>query len=155
MATPTRELISALRTTAARIAEGDKFMWGNMGACNCGHLAQTITQLTREDIHNFAMERHGDWYNQTLEFCPTSGYPMDIVIQTMLSTGLSLKDLQHLERLNDPAVKPFLPAGKKYLRRNSREDAVLYMKAMADMLEAQLLRQPANIAPQPAEKARA
>ena len=138
MAIPSVRLIRALRKTAAKLKAGSAYQWGHMGACNCGNLAQTLTKLTKADIHAYAMERSGDWAQQILEFCPTSGYPMDVVIQTMLEAGLTRDDLTHLERLDDPWVLAGLPLEQRHLARNRREDAVLYMEVMADRLEAAL-----------------
>ncbi len=42
------DLIEALRRTAARLATGAEYRWTHMGSCNCGHLAQTVTELCRE-----------------------------------------------------------------------------------------------------------
>ena len=88
MATATPKLISALRTTAARLREGSNFQWGHMGSCICGHLAQTVTELSPAEIHRRAMERHGDWSQQSVEHCPTSGLAIDHVIDEMLALGL-------------------------------------------------------------------
>ena len=41
----------ALRATADRLAAPDaRYEWGHMGGCNCGHLAQTVTTLSRAEI---------------------------------------------------------------------------------------------------------
>jgi hypothetical protein len=51
MASPTPELISALRATANRLSDGTAYQWTHMGACNCGHLAQTVTRKSASEIH--------------------------------------------------------------------------------------------------------
>jgi hypothetical protein len=84
MATASIEIINALRKTADKLEKGNPFEWGHMGSCNCGNLAQTITHFTKEEIHRFAMQKHGDWADQLIDFCPTSGYPMDLIIQKMI-----------------------------------------------------------------------
>jgi hypothetical protein len=136
MARPTPELISALRTTAARLREGSSFAWGHMGSCICGHLAQTITELSPAEIHARAMERHGDWSQQSVEHCPASGLAIDHVIDEMLSLGMIPSDIRHLERLSDPKVLARVPS--KYLRRQEQANAVQYMEAWAELLEDQL-----------------
>jgi hypothetical protein len=45
-------LFKALNKTVEKLRTTDRYMWGNSGACNCGHLAQVVTDLSREDIHN-------------------------------------------------------------------------------------------------------
>lgn len=138
MAFATPQLISALRTTADKLEQGSTYQWGHMGSCNCGNLAQTITHFTKEEIHRFAMERKGDWSEQVLEFCPSSGYPMDMIIQKMMEIGLTRNDLMHLEHLSDQKVLQQLPLEKRYLNKNSKEDTILYMRTMANMLETQI-----------------
>lgn len=141
MARPTPALISALRRTASRLREGSPFAWGHMGSCICGHLAQTITTLPPAEIHARAMERHGDWSQQSLDHCPTSGLAIDHVIDEMLALGLTLSDIRHLERLSDPQVLARVPA--RWLRHQDRDHAVQYMEAFAELLEDQLDSQPA------------
>lgn len=151
MARPTRKLIDALREAAARLEGGASYQWGHMGACNCGHLVQTLTALPRAEIHAMAMARAGDWGQQAVDFCPTSGYPLDHVIATLLDAGMSLDDIDHLERLSDLSVLRSLPLGQRDLVHNRREDAVTYMRAWADLLEGALPAPPPTPLPVRAE----
>lgn len=137
MARPTLALIHALRTTAARLRAGGEYRWTHMGACNCGHLAQTITKLPRAEIHRLALERAGDWGEQAVEYCPTSGYPIDHVIERMLEVGLELSDVAALERLSDPKVLRRLPVEERELSFRRRGDVVRYMEEWAELLEEQ------------------
>ncbi len=148
MATATPKLISALRTTAARLREGSNFQWGHMGSCICGHLAQTVTELSPAEIHRRAMERHGDWSQQSVEHCPTSGLAIDHVIDEMLALGLHIGDLRHLEKLSDPRILARVPA--RWLRHQDRDHAVQYMEAWAELLEDDLRVTTAPPAEQPA-----
>jgi hypothetical protein len=139
MARPTRALIDALRATADRL-EGDvDYRWTHMGACNCGHLAQTVTELSREELHALATQKAGDWAQQATDYCPASGLPIDHIIGTMLSMGLSTSDLADLERLRSRAVLRRLPAGRRELDYREKADVVLYMRAWAELLEEQYL----------------
>lgn len=113
-------------------------MWGHMGSCNCGNLAQEITKLTKADIHAYAMRGHGDWADQINYFCPTSGMPMDLLISEMLNAGLDREDLVHLERLSDQQVLRQLPPEERNLRHNYRDDVVKYLMAWASLMEEQL-----------------
>ena len=139
MARPNSRLIFALRETARRL-DGDqvRYAWGHMGACNCGHLAQTVTRLSRAEIHARAMERAGDWGEQVVEYCPTSGYAIDHVIGELLDLGLTRGDLADLERLSGSRVLARLPVERRALARNSRTDVVLYLETWADALEEEL-----------------
>ena len=138
MASATPKLISALRASASQIAEGNRYEWGHMGGCNCGHLAQNLTSLSRAEIHTYAMSKGtGDWAEQVDEYCQTSGLDMDLLIAELLGNGLERRDLIHLERLSDEAIVTKL-APAHTLRRNSAADASAYMHTWADMLEQQL-----------------
>jgi len=139
MAKANAALIQAIRRTAEKLKKGNDYMWGHMGSCNCGNLAQEITQLTRADIHAYAMRGHGDWSDQINDFCPTSGMPMDLLISEMLSAGLDREDLVHLERLSDQEVLCKLPLTERNLRHNHRDDVVKYLTTWASALEDELL----------------
>lgn len=140
MAQRTLAVIQALRDTAQRLATQAPYQWGHMGSCNCGHLAQTITKLTKGEIHARAMQRYGDWERQLTDYCPTSGLPIDQTIDEMLALGFTRADLAHLERLSDPIIRAALPFERRNaLRHNHRDDVVLYLRTWADLLETKLL----------------
>jgi hypothetical protein len=140
MATASLPLIDALRRTARKLESGITYQWGHMGSCNCGNLAQELTQLTKGEIHAFAMQGRGDWREQVEEFCPTSGLPMDLLIADMLQHGLTTSDLQHLERLSDPRIRQQIPFERRnVLEHNRRDDVVLYLRTWAELLETELL----------------
>lgn len=149
MARPTKELIDALHETIARVADGANYQWGNMGACNCGHLVQSLTKLDRATIHAAALQRAGDWGQQAIDYCPTSGYPLDHIISTVLDAGMTLADIEHLERLNGPEVLARLPGDRRWLERNSRQDLLLYLLTWVALLEERLEALPV---PLPLEK---
>ena len=133
-------LIQALRDTAGRLAAEAPYQWGHMGSCNCGHLAQTITHLSKAEIHARALQRYGDWERQLVDYCPTSGLPFDQTIDEMLALGFSREDLTYLEKLADPAVRAAIPfARRNALRHNQRDDVVLYLRTWADLLAQRLL----------------
>ncbi len=139
MAKPSERLIHAIRQAARNIKEGETYMWGHMGSCNCGHLAQELTHLTKKEIHDRAMQRMGDWNDLCDDFCPASGLAMDNLIQTMLDAGLEISDLKNLEKLSDRKVLKQIPRNMMPLRHNKKNDVVLYMNTWADMLEQSLV----------------
>lgn len=107
-----------------------------MGSCNCGHLAQTITRLDRHELHAMALRRAGDWTDQSrIEFCPRSGYPLDYVIESMMQLGMTVRDIEQLEKLSNRDVLRRLPVAERNLRHNHREDVVRYMREWAGLLE--------------------
>ncbi|QKZ11446.1 hypothetical protein [Spirosoma sp. KUDC1026] len=137
MARPTPMLIEALRQTARNLKNGAHYQWGHMGGCNCGNLAQELTKLDKAQIHHYAMERYGDWNRQLDDYCPSSQMPIDVIINEMVSAGLQIEDLKHLEKLDDRAVLLRLPLEKRHLRHNVREDVITYMNTWASLLEEQ------------------
>ena len=140
MAQPTLPVILALRDTAQRLISQAPYQWGHMGSCNCGHLAQTVTRLTKAEIHERAMQRYGDWERQLIDYCPTSGLPIDQTIDEMLALGFTRPDLTHLERISDPTIRAAIPFERRdALRHNQRDDVVLYLRTWADLLERDLL----------------
>lgn len=142
MARPSIELITALRRTIDKLKNGAPYQWGHMGACNCGNLAQEITEFSKGEIHQYALQRHGDWNEQLNDYCPTSGLPMDTVIDQLISAGLSLADLGHLEKLSAPEVLKQIPFEKrKNLKKNKKEDVIYYMEIWRGILEKQWIDQ--------------
>ena len=139
MARANRLLIDALRTTADRLDGGARYQWTHMGSCNCGHLAQTLTNLTPREIHERALARAGDWSEQAFEYCSTSCLPIDEVIQTMLDISLTRQDIRDLERLSGQGILQTLSPGERTLDRRRRSHVVRYLRAWADLLEAQLI----------------
>jgi len=133
------ELIQAVRATAQKINNSSSYQWGHMGLCNCGFLAQEITTLSKEEIHRRAMQRHGDWSEQLNDYCPTSGLPMDNLIDELVAFGFTLTELRHLERLSDPAILQALPLEKRHLKHNVKEDVVVYLNTWAAQLEELLI----------------
>jgi len=133
------ELIQALRATAQKIEKSDSYQWGHMGLCNCGFLAQEITSLSKQEIHRRAMLRHGDWSEQLNDYCPTSGLPMDSLIDELVHFGFTPGELTHLERLSDPLVLQKIPFEQRHLKHNVKKDVVLYLNAWATLLEQTLI----------------
>lgn len=130
--------INALRNTALKLEKGNDHMWGHMGSCNCGNLAQEVTRLTKAQIHAYAMQGRGDWNEQLNDYCETSGLPMDLLIFELLTVGFSLEDLKHLEYLSKKEILDRLPKNTN-LVRNRRADVIVYMKEWAAMLEEKMI----------------
>ncbi len=136
MARPSHELIRVLRATAARLAQSSSYRWSDFACCNCGHLVQSVTQLSPREIYEAAFARGGDWGEQAREFCASSGYPIDYVFARLFELGLSADDVKNLERLSDDRVLREL--GVSALRYTRREDVLSYLDAWARLLEREL-----------------
>ncbi|MCA6381664.1 MAG: hypothetical protein IM574_09760 [Cytophagales bacterium] len=134
-------VIDTLRATASKIESDTRYQWGHMGLCNCGFLAQEITKLSKSEIHTCAMQRHGDWTEQLNDYCPTSGLPMDQIIDELIAFGFSADDLRHLEKLSDGQILRSLPIHERNLHYNIKRDVVKYLRTWANLVEDQLLGQ--------------
>jgi hypothetical protein len=128
-------LIEALRATAQRLRSGATYSWGHHGQCNCGNLAQVVTSFTEAEIQRYAITVNGEWTEMALEYCPTSNAPVDLIVEKLVELGLTHNDIHHIEYLSDKGVLKHLPGGFRWLKRNKREDAILYFEAFAAMLE--------------------
>jgi len=133
--------IAALTQTAERLERGAEYNWSHQGNCNCGHLAQTVTDVSKAEIHARALEKTGDWRDKIIEYCPTSNFPIDHIIAAILELGFTRDDLAHLERLSSPEILHLVPTVRKPLRLNKREDVVLYMRTWAKRLETLMLEE--------------
>ena len=82
-----------------------------------------------------------DWNEQLIDYCPTSGFPMDLIIEKMIDFGFSKQDLRHLEWLSDTEIVNEVLKDKSisHLSRNSKSDTILYMKTWANLLEDKLV----------------
>lgn len=140
MARATLQLVKALRSTAARLQLGADYRWSHFGQCNCGNLAQTVTKLSPREVYEAAFGRAGDWGEQARDFCPSSGYPIDYLLEQLFALGMEPTDVRHLERLSDDRVLKRL--GTTFLEHNRRDNVVLYMRAWADLLEEELVARP-------------
>lgn len=133
------KMIDVLSRTADRLENGAEYNWSHQGNCNCGHLAQTITHLSKAEIHARALEKAGDWRDKVVDYCPTSDFPIDHIITTILEFGFSRDDLSHLERLSSPEILQAVSPERKPLRHNVREDVVLYLRVWTTRLESRML----------------
>ncbi len=142
MAIPSISLVVAIRDAAQRLRAGAYYNWCHQGSCNCGHLVQSLTGLTKTEIHRLALERKGDWENHARDYCPDSGYAIDDIITLLLKSGLHLHDIRHLERLSDPTVLSQIPTAKRQtLSYKKREDVILYLDTWAQLLADQCIEE--------------
>lgn len=128
-------LAFALRSTADRLAEGARYEWGHVGRCNCGHVAQTLTDLDDRQILRIFGQDLGEWTEHARSRCATTNRDLVQLFDVLHTAGMSHEDVLHLENLSDPRILARLPEGARDLRRNEREDVVRYLRAYADSLE--------------------
>lgn len=138
MATPSLPLINALRTTADRLKKGAIYAWGHHGCCNCGHLLQSITNQSAEDLLKGAHTSIGEWTEIAYEYCGVSNLPAYELMHALEKAGLTPTDVHHIEYLNDRSILDKLPGGFRWLKRNDRADVIVYLQTFAAILEDQL-----------------
>lgn len=141
MAHPNLALIDALRKTAYRLKQGAPYAWGNHGACNCGNLLQTVTHLSKEEILKYAHSGIGEWTELAEDYCGITQAPVDMLLSELQKIGLTPSDIHNLEYLEDKEVLKQLPGGFRWLKKNVREDVIVYFETFAHLLEEKLARQ--------------
>ena len=136
MAEGNPDLIQALRHAADRLSVGARYEWGHVARCNCGHLIQSLTGLNDREIACAIDHDLDEWTEHARTYCPQSGRAVDDVFEILSRVGFEREDVIHLENLSDRRVLRQL-GEDVHLRRNSREDVIRYLNAMADMLEVE------------------
>lgn len=139
MAQPTIELIQALRLTAKNLENGAYHSWGHHGACNCGNLVQSVTKFTKDEILRYAHDGAGEWTELAIDFCPITNAPLALIFHKLEEIGLTPTDIHHIEYLSDVEVLNNLSGGKRWLKRNKKEDAIAYFESFANVLEEKIL----------------
>jgi hypothetical protein len=139
MANPTIELINALKVTAQRLRNGAYYAWGNHGGCNCGNLLQVVTDLSKEEILQYAHSGIGEWTELAEDYCGVTNAPVNLLLKKLQEIGLTPTDIHNLEYLEDRTVLENLPGGFKWLKKNVREDVIIYFETYAHLLEEKLI----------------
>lgn len=141
MAHPNLELIAALRKTAVRLRdENHKYAWGNQGSCNCGNLLQVVAQVDEKEILRAVQSTMGEWTELAEDYCGVTNAPHSLLIWKLQQIGLTPSDIHHIEYLDDRHVLAALPGGFRWLSRNLREDVIVYLETMAQLLEEKLMK---------------
>lgn len=138
MAQANIQLIEGLRKAAANLRNGAYYAWGHHGGCNCGNLIQVITELSKEEIVTYAHQGAGEWTEIADDYCNITSAPLMFIMSKLEGVGMTPTDFHNLEYLEDRSVLNKLPGGFRWLKRNQREDVVLYMETWANILEEQL-----------------
>ena len=132
------KLITALRQTASRLSGGARYEWGHMGRCNCGHLVQTLTDMTDVEIVRSIDNQLDEWTEHARDYCDGTGTGVDDLFRTLEGVGFGHEDVMKLEYLSDPRVLKNLPGDQRHLRRNDVKHVTLYMETMANVLETEM-----------------
>ena len=139
MAHPNITLINALRDAAQKLRNGAHYAWGHHGSCNCGHVLQVITQLSKEEIVRHAQTVYGEWTEIAEDYCGVTNAPAYLQVSKLEKIGLTNTDIHNLEYLEDRKVLETLPGGFRWLKKNVREDVIIYFETFATVLEDQLI----------------
>jgi len=140
VAYPNLQLVETLREAAKNLRNGADYAWGHHGSCNCGHVLQVVTRLDKNEILEHAQTSHGEWSEIADEYCGITNAPAYLLISKLEKLGLTPTDIHNLEYLEDRTVLENLPGGFSWLKKNVREDVVVYFETMGEMFEQELLK---------------
>lgn len=140
MAYPNIALIETLQQAAKNLRAGAHYAWGSHGSCNCGHVLQVATKLSKEEIIRHAQTVHGEWTEIAEDYCGITNAPAYLLVSKLEKLGLTPTDIHNLEYLEDRKVLEALPGGFRWLKKNVREDVVVYFETMAERMEEELLK---------------
>jgi hypothetical protein len=139
MARATPLLIAKLREAASKIEDARDYNWGHIGRCNCGHLVQCLTDFSAAEIFSMAQKNYVDeWSEFANDYCPNDGASVDQLMDVLFAHGFELKDIHQLEYLSNPEVLKAIPGGPRTLEKGKPENAALYMRTWAALLEMKL-----------------
>jgi hypothetical protein len=80
----------------------------------------------------------GAWEPEDLGVCSVSELRMTQVFAELAAWGLEARDVESLERLDDPEVRRRLGRHTQDFLHSDRSNVILYMRAWADVLEERL-----------------
>jgi hypothetical protein len=89
----------------------------------------------------------GEWTELAEEACTVSGAPVNLLINKLGKLGLTPVDIHNIEYLDDREILNHLPGGFRWLKRNDREDVIVYFETMAGLLEHKLNRDSNDLIP--------
>jgi len=124
-------MVEALRKAAKKIGK-EHYSWKDIGHCNCGNLAQVVTGKSGKEILKQGIKKHGDWEILTKLYRENSMYEIDHYIDSMIEIGFRLDQIAKLENLSDEKILNEIGVD---LRRDKKEDVILYLNTWADMIE--------------------
>lgn len=142
MAAAHPELVNALRKAADNLRANEFYAWGHHGACNCGQLLQACTNFNKDEILSYAHLGIGEWTEISAGVCPDTAIPLQLLLSRLEQIGLTATDIHHIEYLSDRKVLEKLPGGFRWLKKNRREDVILYFETFADCLEKRMPKNP-------------
>ena len=105
-----------------------------MGRCNCGHLVQTLTDMTDVEIAQSVDYELNEWTEHAKDYCDGSGTKVQDLFDTLKKHGLTPDDMRHLEHLSDRRILSRIDR-RDGLQKNVVDDVSLYLNTMADVIE--------------------
>lgn len=133
-----KKLIDGLRKSADRLeSDPHQYEWIDRTSCNCGILAQAITNMDRGQLSTALKELHpGSWTEiaNDRKSCSITGLPMNFVVRSLLDAGMTWRDFSELECLSNKKIaeRAFLDFPKapnlRMMRYRSFQLFLLYSK---------------------------
>jgi len=137
MAKASHVLIDTFREVAANLENGADYNWGMATRCNCAHVVQCLEPAATSALREIRPQLD-EWSEFAYDYCPQSGAPTDRLIDILYRHGFTRDDVHQLEYLSNRNVLEALPGGFRYLQHGKREDAALYLRTWASLMELEL-----------------
>jgi hypothetical protein len=115
-------------------------------------LLQVLTPFTKNDILKIAQTGIGEWTELAEEYCEVTNLPVHDLLGALQRAGLTPVDIHNIEYLEDRKVLEALPGGFRWLKRNLREDVILYLETFGMLLQKDLDKRTGDIINQALEQ---
>lgn len=122
--------------------------WEKTPHCNCGLMVQALTGLSSQQVAVFKNRAKSPltgedaktgvptWAQSARYNCSITGLPTDHVFQTLHDKGFRIKDIVHLEFMDNPTLLRLsgINTEEKYYYMNPK-NLILYLKAWLGLIE--------------------
>ncbi len=146
------KLIEALRVVADGIqSEKLPYDWRYKSTCNCGLVACALLDVSPNQLNSRITKAFGNesgsWSDEVGNRCTVTGRPIAQIFKDLESAGLSPRDIQELEYLNNEQVVSAMKAAHPMKRhwfklvggitiyKDNPESVIEYMRTWANILE--------------------
>lgn len=141
-------LIKSLKTAISALEKGIvMYDWHTQSSCNCGVVVQALTDSDTKTVNilfdkarmcipNVNKNNFLTWREVAQQNCSVTGKPLHEVFELLVSYGLKMEDIVHLEYMNNKAiieVSGIDILDKDYYTKKS--NLISYLKAWVKILE--------------------
>lgn len=121
------------------------YSWKHVASCNCGVVVRAIFGVNENFVDDLFMNGKQQakckddaltWRNLCQQSCNITGEPLTVVFKQLQNSGLSPKDIVHLEYMNNKAIlkeSGILTFFPRYYKK--KKNLILYLKAWLRILD--------------------